>query len=305
MKIRYEDMGILLFDRNNGLNILIDEYKVTTQEQTNSPRYVSIALTNDCNLSCSHCFVDHGDNYFDFEFLCNIALILDKIDCFGIGLGGGEPFLYPKISEICGFLHSETKLAVTITTNGILIQKTMSTWITKNVNFIRLSMDGLHKNYEFLRGIPFKIFLEKLGIVKNCVRFGLNILVNDLTVDELDDIAEFSEKNKSSEILLLPEINRQGNLAMKGKSIEKMNCWIESNYKLLPLSISINAAQIINSPILPIQNNLLPNNPEEFVHINSQKILKTSAFDKYGYLLKKPEDIIPGLEYLKLNLKGA
>jgi len=56
MKIRYGATGVHMFERRSGLNILVDEISVPPEKWSVAPRYVSVALTNSCELNCSYCF---------------------------------------------------------------------------------------------------------------------------------------------------------------------------------------------------------------------------------------------------------
>lgn len=57
MKARAGPSGIHFFDRKTGLNVLIDEIHVSQALWAAAPRFVSVALTNACDLSCPYCFV--------------------------------------------------------------------------------------------------------------------------------------------------------------------------------------------------------------------------------------------------------
>lgn len=56
MKSRFGPNGVHLFDRNTGLNVLLEELRPKESVWSISPRQVSIALTNLCDLRCAHCF---------------------------------------------------------------------------------------------------------------------------------------------------------------------------------------------------------------------------------------------------------
>ena len=55
-KIRAGPSGIHVFNRVTGLNVLVDEVGVSPSVWAGAPRQVSIAVTNACDLACSHCF---------------------------------------------------------------------------------------------------------------------------------------------------------------------------------------------------------------------------------------------------------
>ena len=56
MKIRKGPDGIHFFDRVSGTNLLLDELIPPPETWSKSPRQVSIALTNRCDLTCPHCY---------------------------------------------------------------------------------------------------------------------------------------------------------------------------------------------------------------------------------------------------------
>lgn len=51
-KIRLSEAGVHLFDRVSGLNVLLDEVDVPQEQVSPAPRYLSVALTNACELRC-------------------------------------------------------------------------------------------------------------------------------------------------------------------------------------------------------------------------------------------------------------
>ncbi|WP_157431588.1 hypothetical protein [Actinomadura hibisca] len=55
-KVRLSEAGMHLFDRNTGLNILLDEVAVPPAQVSRAPRYLSVALTNACELRSSYCY---------------------------------------------------------------------------------------------------------------------------------------------------------------------------------------------------------------------------------------------------------
>jgi hypothetical protein len=51
-KVRLSEAGVHLFDRVTGLNVLLDEVTVPAAQFSRAPRYLSVALTNVCELRC-------------------------------------------------------------------------------------------------------------------------------------------------------------------------------------------------------------------------------------------------------------
>src|SRR5689334_18091084 len=118
MKLHKGHLGSHLFDRASGLNILLDEATVGEDQWSVAPKYVSIALTNACELSCGYCYAPKTSARLAYDSIVNWAKELDSQGCFGVGFGGGEPTLYPQFVDLCREIHDCTELAVTFTTHG-------------------------------------------------------------------------------------------------------------------------------------------------------------------------------------------
>lgn len=79
---------------------------------------VGLALTNECNLTCAHCYRD----MFDMSrlSLAHVREICDTLPVRSINLGTGENGLHPEYREVLAFLR-ERGVKTTITTNGLSI----------------------------------------------------------------------------------------------------------------------------------------------------------------------------------------
>ena len=83
VKVRLGPSGIHLFDRNSGLNLLVDEIAPSRESWATAPRHVSIGLTNACDLTCSYCFAPKHAAKLDFERLTGWMNELDGNSCLG------------------------------------------------------------------------------------------------------------------------------------------------------------------------------------------------------------------------------
>ena len=92
--------GIHFFDRQTGVNVLFDEVSVPSDLLHVAPRFVSIALTNRCDLKCDFCYAPKNRHELSFEQLKLWLTELDRNGCLGVGFGGGEPTLHPRLSLI-------------------------------------------------------------------------------------------------------------------------------------------------------------------------------------------------------------
>ena len=278
MKKRFGPDGILLFSRERGLNILLNECVPPREYWSLSPRQVSIALTNACNLSCPHCYAPKNRAVLEKELVKKWILELDKAGCFGIGFGGGEPTLYPHLVEICQFSSSQTELAVTMTTHGLNLTESMIDSLRGNVDYIRVSMDGVGQTYEEIRKNPFENFISKIQLLSGRIPFGINYVVNKKTVADLNVAVSLIEDLGASELLLLPEEAVGRGHKIDNQSLNNLKNWISGYKGTLQLTVSASYERQLCAV-----NPLKKEAPElAYAHIDACGNLKKSSFDAFG-----------------------
>ncbi len=229
MKIRLDNNGVHLFDRLSGLNLLFDEIVVPDSRIHPAPRFVSMALTNACDLQCSFCYAPKHIGRLPIKTVIRWAMELDDGGCMGIGLGGGEPTLHPDFVAICKKLSTETNLAVSFTTHGHHLTSATASELYGSVHFLRLSMDGYGETYAQLRGRSFPAFLEKIKLAKTIAPFGINYVVNDKTIQHLDSAAQIIFDLGAVELLLLPERPVGNRKPLHSLTWERLLDWIKRN----------------------------------------------------------------------------
>ncbi len=134
-----------------------------------SIKKVYLELTDKCNLNCKTCYREtwkHEPIHMNKVVINKIvSQIKDIKGLEEIVLGGiGEPTLYPHIIEVINELRD---YHITITTNGTLLDKNLCDTITKHVDVVVVSIDGLEINYEELRGADLKNVIKN---VENIIR---------------------------------------------------------------------------------------------------------------------------------------
>jgi MoaA/NifB/PqqE/SkfB family radical SAM enzyme len=298
MKTRSGYSGVHMFDRNSGVNILLDEVAVAPAQWSVAPRYVSIALTNACELNCSYCYASKEPARLNAERVAAWATELDHGDCFGIGFGGGEPTIYPGFAALCTSIHATTNLALSMTTHGHRFTPRLTQQLCGNIEFIRLSMDGIGNTYERLRGRPFSSFAEKLGLVKATARFGVNFVVNEDTIGDLERGADFAFEHGAEEFLLLPETGMGGALTVRPETMERLSEWVRKNYQRCRLATSAHGGALIDAPML--MQSVAQYESFDFMHIDAFGVIKTSAFAKTGVVLGDGS-VIDSIQQLRGN----
>lgn len=278
MKVRCDENGIHLFDRVTGLNILVDEVSVPPGGRHSAPRFVSIALTNACDLSCHFCYAPKTGARLDLESVLSWAVELDDAGCLGLGFGGGEPTLHPDFPKICRRVAEETNLAVSFTTHGHRVTEQLAEELTGVVHFVRISLDGVGATYERIRGRSFEDLLDSLDLVRTVAPFGVNYVVNAETIGDLDAAARLAFDRGAFELLLLPESPVNDRPGIDLATSQALSRWIEHNYHY---RLAISAAAATDG--LPIADPFSAGNSlDAFAHVDAAGWLRASSFSRVG-----------------------
>ncbi|QGZ47423.1 radical SAM protein [Streptomyces sp. QHH-9511] len=237
-KIRLSASGVHLFDRVSGINVLLDEVAVPVEQFSRAPRYLSVALTNACDLRCSYCYAPKHAASLDRERVLQWAVELDAAGCLGLGFGGGEPTTYRQFPQLCADITQATSLAVTFTTHGHRLTPALIDSLRGAVHFVRISVDGVGATYERLRGRPFPALVQAAGLLRSLAPFGINAVINADTVGELDLLAEFADAAGASELLLLPEQPTKATPGISDSDAERLVQWVTTATTEVRLAIS-------------------------------------------------------------------
>lgn len=278
MKVRYDDSGVHLFDRRTGLNVLIDEVTVPVRCRSDVPRFVSMALTNACDLRCPFCYAPkHGARLASQEVIA-WASELDIGGCLGIGFGGGEPTLYPDFASLCRRVSQDTQLAVSFTTHGHHLTEALAGQLSDAIHFVRVSMDGIGDTYARVRGRPFSQLLQKIAIARKIAPFGINYVVNRDTIVDLDEAAKLAFDLGAFEMLLLPEQSVHGRSGIDDRTWDRLTAWIHRNsmYRLAISDSAPLAALPVADPFGDIDGLM------SYAHVDASRRLRTSSFSTVG-----------------------
>lgn len=296
-KQRCSAAGVHLFDRSTGLNVLLDEVRVPASLYSRVPRQISIALTNRCDLACAHCYAPKSRAELRFEAITGWLTELDAHGTLGVGFGGGEPTLYPEFGRLCRHVAQTTRLAVCFTTHGHHIDGELADTLRGSVHFIRVSMDGVGSTYESIRRRPFSELLARLERVRHISPFGINVVVNERTLPDLDDVARVAGDAGACELLLLPQIAMRRVEAISSSNLQALRRWVDA-YRG-PLKLCINEASAEGFPTcdpLVAERGLLA-----YAHIDATGVLKPSSYAQAGAPLGEGS-VLRALNQLAQNL---
>jgi cyclic pyranopterin phosphate synthase len=161
-----------------------------------------ITQTNRCNVNCLYCHHDamvKSKDEMTADELYTICKIAKKLGVKKIRLSGGEPLLKKDIVEIVERIASLGFKDISMTTNGILLEKYAQDLKDAGLDRVNVSLDTLDREtFEF---ITKKDYLEdaKRGIIK-AVEVGLYpvkinmVIMKDINQNEIDDMFEFCKQ---------------------------------------------------------------------------------------------------------------
>lgn len=134
------------------------------------PNHLYIELTDKCNLSCRHCYinaVNHGENHLPVD---SIIRIINEFATMGdsVTFSGGEPFLYDHLPSLVKVTTTK-KLKTTIVTNALLLTDQMIQACKSSDITLAISIDGWREEtHDRLRGKgTFEMVQKKLKKIEN------------------------------------------------------------------------------------------------------------------------------------------
>jgi radical SAM protein with 4Fe4S-binding SPASM domain len=158
---------------------------------------VHIEPTNACNLKCLHCTPQNlkgiKRGLMDFSLFKNIVDQLTDLKVVILSWNG-EPFLHPRLFDMCKYLK-DNNIYVIIYTNGtFLTENNIKQVLSSGVPEIDVSADGLEKIYEKNRGFDYNIFknnLLNLLELRKCLGSPIRVL---LTVTNAPNTESYKRK---------------------------------------------------------------------------------------------------------------
>lgn len=159
-----------IYDNLCYLNIIDNGKNIEKPEN----KTVSFAITNRCNLKCTHCCMDSDDITSNESELTTdqIKDTLKKIIEWNpkrIMISGGEPMIRNDFFEILSFLKEHYNGKITLSTNGTYINDKNIDKLVNCLDQIDLSLDGIdEETCSIIRGKGvFKKVINSIDLLKN------------------------------------------------------------------------------------------------------------------------------------------
>ena len=149
--------------------------------------YARISVTDRCNLRCRYCMPESGvrklphDEILRIEEIIRVADLLARLGIRKIRLTGGEPLLRKNLPALVRELKKLRGIEqVTLTTNGVLLERFARDLISSGIDGINVSLDTLDaREFEAItrrgifaevhRGIQFLFDVGFKNVKLNCV----------------------------------------------------------------------------------------------------------------------------------------
>ncbi|MDY6853951.1 MAG: DUF5714 domain-containing protein [Thermodesulfobacteriota bacterium] len=166
--------------------------------QLNQLKELWFHITNQCNLSCSHCLFASSpkdESMLRYDKIMEIAKEAHFLGCCVFAITGGEPLVHPDIEQIINGLFQLNNCHVVILTNGMNLPAVLDcNQFDFNRLHFQISMDGIRETHDNVRG---KGTFHKLAknlkwIRKRKIPYTLSMCVTRHNVQQMPDMVDFA-----------------------------------------------------------------------------------------------------------------
>ena len=189
---------------DEGIILMTDGNEIKMVKAPVSPipslRYLLLNITNICNLTCKHCYLqDPGKLEIDLDIFEKAVSQFEEMGGLKLMISGGEPLIHSRFWELMEILPSHD-LRVVILSNGTLINRTTARKLSRYVHEVQVSIDGI-RSHDILRGKG--SFERSMKGISNLCGSGIPVsiatMVHKFNTDEFDEMEKvFSEKGAIS-----------------------------------------------------------------------------------------------------------
>lgn len=176
-----------------------------SEGQTSKPEIIGWEITNQCNLSCKHCFTAAGKRAHGEMTTAECRTVIDAMANIGvrtIGWTGGEPLLRDDLEELIAYARQK-KVRSTITTNAVLLDRERAVRLQEAGNrAIQISIDGsTPERNRRMRGTTDKEFHRILDAIRFCNELNTRVLLATVIgLENIDDAPAMLELAKREKV---------------------------------------------------------------------------------------------------------
>ncbi|MBQ7630352.1 MAG: GTP 3',8-cyclase MoaA [Selenomonadaceae bacterium] len=221
--------------------------------------YARISVTDRCNLRCRYCMpecgvekISHAD-ILTFEEILRVVKIFSRLGIKKIRLTGGEPLLRKNLPALIRDIKKIGSVEiVTLTTNGVLLEKFAADLIAAEIDGINLSLDTFDE----------KIFtsLTRRKLFENVMR-GLKILIGKKNI-KLNCVP--LRGVNEGDILKLVELARENFIDVRFIELMPIGCAVDSKLQGIPTAEIFALIESHCGKLYPAEKNFLQGPAEYF-----------------------------------------
>jgi MoaA/NifB/PqqE/SkfB family radical SAM enzyme len=208
------------------------------------PTSIFATITNRCNLHCLQCDIPlTGDRKKELSTDQWKSIIRDLHSWLGTFLfrwSGGEPFVRRDMMELLEFCSSLGVLTG-VNTNGHYIDSSMAERMTRaNVFNVNLSLDGMKKGHDFVRGpgqfdrvIAASRHLNRARREQNAItKIFIKVTIMETNLDELIELADWVSAEGLDGLSVSPLEETFSTATPEKRWFEKSPLWVRDLDKL-------------------------------------------------------------------------
>lgn len=163
--------------------------------------YMRISITDRCNLRCVYCMPEKGVKLFEhkeiltYEEITRVVSIAASLGVKKIRLTGGEPLTRKNIFFLISSLRAMKGIEdISLTTNGILLEKYAKGLADSGLNRINISLDTLRPDRykKITRGGDISLVMKGVGAAEEAGLLPIKINMVPIRNINDDEIADFT-----------------------------------------------------------------------------------------------------------------
>ena len=166
--------------------------------------YLRISITDHCNLNCSYCAPFSGRmklthaEILSYEEICRLTTAAVEAGISKVRLTGGEPLMRKGVVDLCRMLSGIEGLeSLTLTTNGVHLQKLAPQLLDAGVQRVNISLDTLRPE-RFRKITGYDLLPQVLAGISMAEEVGLHpvkintVVMRGINDDEIENFARLT-----------------------------------------------------------------------------------------------------------------
>jgi len=143
-----------------------------------------------CQMRCEHCgiqgFIDNKkDTKLSLERVKDLADQAHEYGLYSLCISGGEPLIFPDLEKLIDAIGPE-RFVLSMDTNGLALDEDKIKWlVSKGVDRIHLSIDGMSDNHSKFRKVKTNSWSNNIEMLPLCKKNNLGMVINIVATKDL------------------------------------------------------------------------------------------------------------------------